>query len=642
MGRPGSVGYKEALDTVISCVYEHVTIPIDVYNGSSTPMNTHYSFRQVSNRYLLYRTEDGHSGELPCIIILQMDKDANNRIYIFKFIWEPCANHPVNGSIWIEKLLCDRTKTNTNIIDAIQPFLEKSDPYNTSVDVKVCIPQPDGSTETLHVTETGLDVVKDPIRTLGGFHSNKAYNMVIAQDTEHTLRLLLGQGAFKLKLYKTEDIFDPPYSPRDTYAPDVPALVTISHHFHPMDQFVEETSNCQPHGVTGMIATAQLIMRRNVSAAPVRSMGLNRTTALYAEMKPCEITQVLHAMRLVTDDPHIATSLNKLRAKNSPVDKVVTLVSDSTLLCKALISSDPIRDIRLHKCGVLNYAIAHQNTSITCFLNRNVGLDIAEISTALYSGIAFCHACAYDAAPSITNKEGMRMNLINVSDFTEDRLSAVHACVVEDKLYLKTHPNLSVHGSFDYIPSWSLLRHNFRVLDGISEHMAPMEIECIAAASGLVYFRRKSDGPISTGTDLVAFIGAVYVPPMLSTTAKPKSLETVKPISLRMDPKTHALVPLVSQLAVQNASSRRVFLQNATDTLFHLNSICFNNPGTQFGKTNYHLMLRKTWLHTHLIRAAILCGGVNNPEYYEVFAHLSTLAVQSLDRVDYWASVPYV
>ena len=142
--------------------------------------------------------------------------------------------------------------------------------------------------------------------------------MVIAQDAEHTIRVLVGNGVFKMKLYKTEDLFTSSYSPEDI---DTPALFTLSHHFHPMDQLVEETP--QPNqpavsgeglrGVTGMLATAQLIMRRNVSAAPVRSMGSNRTTALYSEMRPCEITRVLQAMRLVTDNPHVATSLNRRR-----------------------------------------------------------------------------------------------------------------------------------------------------------------------------------------------------------------------------------------------------------------------------------------------------------------------------------------
>ena len=129
-------------------------------------------------------------------------------------------------------------------------------------------------------------------------------------------------------------------------------------------------------------------------------MGSNRTNSLYSSMRPCEIIRVLQAMRLVTDNPYVATSLNRLRTNNYPKGAVVTRVSNAALTCSASCS-ELTGDVRLHQCGAQSYAIAHQNASITCFLNRNIGLNMAEISTALYSGIAFCHACAYDARPTL-------------------------------------------------------------------------------------------------------------------------------------------------------------------------------------------------------------------------------------------------
>ena len=674
MNRTDSDEYNEALNTVVSCLNQHIY-------SSSTPVNTQYSLKQVGSRYLLYRAEDDKQfprigelpGEFPRIVILQMRQTARNHIHVFHCTWDPCVEYLTSGSVSMGVTLSDKTISNTDILRSLQPFLEAPDPTDvtrswcpsnidaTNVCVTVCIPQPDGLLKTLHVTSTGLQCVRHALRGQGGLSSHNIHNFIIAQDAEHTLRVLIGQGAFKMQLHKTEDIFTPSHSQKDT---DTPALIKISHRFHPMDQLVEETAEtllptglgeglC---GVTGMLATAQLIMRRNMSAAPLRSMGSNRTNSLYSSMRPCEIIRVLQAMRLVTDNPYVASSLNRLRTNNSPKGAVVTLVSNADLTCSAscseLTGDGPklTGDVRLHQCGAQSYAIAHQNASITSFLNRNIGLNMAEISTALYSGIAFCHACAYDARPTLTNKQGKSMNLINMSDFTVDQMDAVHAYVIEDNIYLKTQTLPSVNVSFNHTPSWSRLRHNFRVSDGTGEHHIPSQIECIATASGLVYFRREDEEYSLNDIDSAAFIGAVYVPPKLnlrSTEQKPAK-SPVKPSSLQIYNSalphliTHALVPLVSQLAVQNASSRRVFLQNATETLFHLNSICLNNPVTRFGKPCNHVMLRKAWLHTHMLRAARLCEGVNNADYYALFAHLSNKAAQPLNRVDYWASIPYV
>ena len=647
---PVSDKYKEAINTVISGVYQHATIPIEDYSGASTPVNTQYTIKAVGTRYLLHRAEDGTTDKFPQLVIVPMCKQSGYHMHVFQCTWGHCINPVTRGSVSMEVILADPTKTNTDIIRFINPYLKKPDPTDvtkgwcssssdtTATGVDVCIPQPDGSTGTLHVTPTGIQCVRHAIRGLGGLPTHNFQNVLIAQDAAHTLRVFVGQGTFKMQLHKTDDIFTSSYCIQDT---DTPALVTISHHFNPMDKLVEETTNpllqTGSNGVTGMIATTQLIMRRNVPAAPVRSMGSNRTAALYSDMRPCEITRVLQAMRLVTDNPHVATSLNRLRTNNYPNGKVVLLESDAVLVC-----GEQTRDVRLHQCGALSYAIAHQNASIACFLNRNIGLDMAEISTALYSGIAFCHACAYDAWPTITNKQGMRMNLINVSDFTADRINAVYAYVAEDTLYLNTGTTPPVRSSVHCTPAWSRLRHNFRALDGNCENHNPINIDCIATASGLLYFRRDDDESSLDNTGPVAFTGAVYVPPnlnLLSNIYTEKAVENHTTVP-RNTP--HALVPLVSQLAVQHTSSRRVFLQNATDTLFHLNSLCLHNPATRFGKPRNHLLLRKAWLHTHMIRAARLCGGVANAEYYSLFAHLSNKAARSLDRVDYWATVPYV
>lgn len=674
MNGTDSLEYNQALETVVSCVYKYATIPIGISNSYSTPVNKKYSLKQVGSRYLLYRAEDDKHGEFPTLVILRMYKTETNHIHVFHCTWDPCVEYQTSGSVSIGATLSDINTSNMVILRSLQPFLGAPDPTDvtrswcpssidaTTVCATVCIPQPGGLIETLQVTPTGLQCIRHALRGQGGLSSPNVHNVIIAQDANHTLRVLIGRGAFKMQLYKTEDIFVPSYSENNTATP---ALVQLSHHFHPMDQLVEETA--KPllltglgdglRGVTGMLATAQIIMRRNVSATPLRSLGSNRTTALYSGMSPCEITRVLQAMRLVTDNPHVATSLNRICTNKCHKNTVVTRVSEVDLICGELAGL--AGDVRLHQCGAQSYAIAHQNAPITCFLNRNIGLNMAEISTALYSGIAFCHACAYDACPTITNKQEMRMNLINVSDFTADHIDAVHAYVKEDNLYQKIPPLQSVGVSFNYTPSWSSLRHNFHVSDDTSENHKPIRIECIASASGLVYFRREHDDFVLNDNDPELFVGAVYVPPTLNlqyiqnsisnlsnkqqvvkTAVKAKSLPKYR--SSLPNIASHALVPIVSQLAVQNPSSRIVFLQNATETLFHLNSMCLNNPVTKFGKPFNHQMLRKAWLHTHMLRAARLCGGVHKSDYYALFAHLSNKAAQPLDRVDYWANIPYV
>jgi hypothetical protein len=560
--------------------------------------------------------------------------------------------------------LTDPVKSNADVLHLMHPFLCKTPLNATDSDagsdtetvcledsVVVHIPEiHDGAREhprsaaKLRLSATGMRCARDALRERGALYTDPNMNtIVLAQDAEYTLNMWLHSGVFKLQLHDTERLL------AANAATDLP-LVTVSHRFHSMDNFVEETQllhcpssgkQCKrslPFRVTGMVAAAQTLLRRNVTAVPLRSMGSNRVASVYQDMHPVDITRVFHAMRLVSDNPQIANYLNRLRATNSPKRAIVTCVSGAVLTVPK--TEDTRVDVRLYHSSALRYAIAHQNIAVTGFLRGKCGLDIREISTALYSGIAFCHACAYDAWPVLQNDTGDTVHLINGTDFTKSEIDAVTKLVI----YETTNATKSLRDKVGSLiertgvspERWSRLRHNFRV--GVNGEFHPiLSIECHATDSGVVFFRRVKDPHAGRAT----FIGAAYVPPGHRASFTDSS-HTHRP--LHTSPRvgvSENLCLTVAELAVQTASSKRAILRNATESLFHLNSICIQNRSTRLGNRETHAMLRKAWLHTYMLRIARACGGVNNTDYYGLYAHISNLAAMPLDAAAYWGTVPY-
>jgi len=288
---------------------------------------------------------------------------------------------------------------------------------------------------------------------------------------------------------------------------------------------------------------------------------------------------------------------------------------------------DKCVDVRLRHNTALRHAIAYQNTDVTSILDKKCGIGMHEITAALLSGIAFCHACAYDAYPTLQNTTGGFMHLVNGTDFTASSIEAIKKLVTDETLKIVDETR------------WSGIRHNFRVATATGPFCEPLAIECHVTDAGVVFFRREKDDFVEQFSQ--QFIGAAYVPPSLNKFNDLNKFDGSQQFSGAVYV-PHALQASLTALAVQTTSSKRTFLRNATESLFHLNSICIQNRQTRLGKPKTHAVLRTAWLHTQMLHAARVCGGMHNADYCGVYAHLSNLSTQPLDVAGYWASVPYV
>jgi hypothetical protein len=599
--------------------------------------------------------------------------------------------------------------------------------FSPGVALTVRVTRDDVCVAVIPVMPTGLQCARNALRNTGAMrytslpgepvNTECTHMIVIAQSHEYTLSMLLYVGTFNLRLHKTEDIFS-----CSTHYTEPVALVTMSHKFNSLDSVVEHIvtekdktgSFTGSTRVAGMLSVTQELLRLNVIAQPVRSMGSNCKVGLYTDMHPYDVTHALRAMRLVTDNKRLANSLNRQHC-----GVVVQCVSSTELLCIEEVSdttthrsttcntdgmgdTHPHTDFRIHGSNTLNYAIAHQNAGITTILNRSIGLDMQEISATLYSGISFCHACAYDEYP-MQVKPGFSVHLINASDFPTHCTDEVYKLLMTEAVALS---------SVSSVVHWSRVRHNFHVNERINYNtQAPLAIECHATTSGLVFFRRM--GEKSSPGGVGDFFGAVYVVPSLvrdlclvndmscnqtgethtivdvlctelhtphqpllihamssgvqlplvvdsgtMTTNPAEEPRGSAPLSTYSHPNAHRpvhkIVQLVSQLTSQTPTSNILFLRNATETLFHINSICIHNAIHHKHDTNslqrvsgfisskQHEKLRKVWLHTYMIRASKLCGSSQKAEFYRIYAHLSNLAALPVNSAGYWRTIPYV
>jgi hypothetical protein len=114
------------------------------------------------------------------------------------------------------------------------------------------------------------------------------------------------------------------------------------------------------------------------------------------------------------------------------------------------------------------------------------------------------------------------------------------------------------------------------------------------------------------------------------------------PVAVHTD---HPLISVVKKLTSETLSSKSILLRNATETLHIINAMCVHNNhfSTATGDTKKHQkMLRSAWLDTYTHRAAKLSAGIQNPQFYDIYAHLGNLAEIPLNSVGYWATIPYV
>jgi hypothetical protein len=518
-----------------------------------------------------------------------------------------------------------------------------------------------------HDERMGLELVENELRdaelgTIGGLEpslvTSETRKVIIAQDHVYTLIMHLCDGTFKLYLHHTDDLFE-----CDEFNETPTAIAVVSHNFHNLDSIVEQINRNyitykknQDH-VFGMIAVVNTLLRQNVVAAPVRSIGSNCNTALYTDLHPVDIAQALGAMGLLSDKPHIVKTLNRIYRSvvvrhtmcAIPVDKkcngLIPPVSAYNNNNNNNKNNNNSVDFRLHHSGALNYAIAHQNMHVTRVLNRNMGLDMKEISTALYSGIAFCHSCAYSCLPTTGS-----VHLINETDFTKTSEGKI-----QDMIDCDTQTFLSANPAVE----WITLRHNFQVQTdgrGAKERRRTpvLIVKCCITENGLILFRRF--GKVDEN-----FIGGVYIAPgiykhyILKGTAKMKSTEDDIPTNITPSLHTpdessshsfphpvHAIVPIIKKLATKTIVSKSDLLQNATELLFHINAICIHNTRSGYKAKKSHEMLRNAWLVKYMVCASRICEGVCNADFCSIYAHLANLASLPLNSAGYWATVPYV
>ena len=626
------------------------------------------------------------------------------------------------GATELLRLTHDTATHNAVIIRAMQPFMranhsvvDRGDQDGLVVHVAQC----DGSNSYVPILEIGLKAARDALRRKAGVYAS----IVIAQTTEYTISMELRSGLFKLRLDRTDDLFE---SERGCSGDDgrSSALTSLSHQFHWLDSVVEEThtarrrvvssslhktaQNCRQR-VSGMLPVVQAILRDNVAAVRIRSMGCNPAVSTYAGMHLADIALVLRTLCLVTDNCKLAGAINGVYR-----GIVVTHITDTALVSGATLPrtgcnlvqqpsaghlaavlktdhrycddydydydcNNTLVDFRVLHSGALRYATAHQNTRISALLMNSLGLDIQATSTALYSGIAYCHSCAYDTPP-VQVTPGVWTHLINASDFP------VHLRNTVDCVLVTAAKELISCGS--PVP-WSTLRHNFRVPNG---HVTAVGVECHVTKSGFVFFRCAKDAPPCVGAVCSGsgsgsgsskhgeFVGAVYIAPSFvralfvadggdssssssSAVAAPASLceassstaAAARP-SWRTRRPTHPLVDVVTRLAAEAPASKDLLLRNATETIFHINAMCVHNDVCQLQRPNkelstaaasrlnekHHAMLRTVWLHTNMVKASRVCAGVQNAEFCRIYAYLSNLAQLPLNDVSYWATMPFV
>jgi len=561
----------------------------------------------------------------------------------------------------MNKLLRDVRRSNVSVSRHILPILCKvlrgASTAQTAVACRAAAPCPEGITVrvprahgepagTLQIDPLGLECARANLRKRSCLPEWAAEvpasadacgcHVVLAQNESYTASMQLCADAFSLQLHHTEDLFANPSGA----AP----LVSMSHRFHPLDRVVEEVHGDQrTRGkVTGLLAAAQALLRRNMVAASVHSLGVNHGADAYTGMHAMEAAQVAQAMQLVSDDAHVANAVD-LHYRANVVQPVhgSELFGGEAAPAAPAAGAAPATDFHMHHSGALSYAIAHQNTAVTGVLNRGTGLDLQQISTALYSGVAFCHACAYEVAAGDT-----AVHVVNASDFSGAASTAAAALAAD-----------AVHAASQAAPAggWSELRHSFHVARCAGERGAgsdgetapPLGVVCHATSSGLLVFRRSGDCASAP-----SFVGVVYVPPCLvdqrPLAQQPCSaapLASAPPAQTATRPQTLALLASVTELAAHTPSSRHALLSTATRSLFHLNAMCMhsnhNHSSSPGMKRRHHEVMRKAWLHTHALRAARLCGGVTNAAFNSIYAHLSNLAALPLNSAGYWATVPY-
>ena len=548
----------------------------------------------------------------------------------------------------ILKNLVDIKVHNREIIIEMQFFSHAFQPSHIDLTPKydaeqeVFIPMQSASDAVLPITRLGLMNARKSLRTIGSVVASKpnmnisdfTRNIVITHNQHFHMNMDIHAGVFKLCLYHTEDVF---HNDTQKNMQAVPITV-LSHTFHHLDKMVEEIHtdhtihNKRPQRVRGMLKLANSLLRGNMPLAYVRKIATTPDDAMYRDMSERDIVSALAGLKLQHDDADVVRILNKaydgVFAKQTDANELKTIQSIKSTKTPVNYTK-PSVDFRLLTSGCLNYAIAHQNTSISGKLNKNWGMDYREISTALCSGISYCES-GLDF-----NTWSFETGFINETDF-----SMTQRTQIKEMIHMKKHD------IFEYSRSdegWENVRHNFTT--GENDHMGI--ITCKIMQEGWLLFQLQG---MSIGVYVVPSLyrisaqaltssNQVKIPDVIETGVK--IVDIIKPVITRNHKSTNNATNRESkmkQIGNKHVGCRISLLCNATEMLYYINIIFMHNAPQE----NIHKLVRDAWLVTHMIYAAKICGGFNNSEFYMIYSHLQNLKSLPLDSVGYWATVPYV
>ena len=627
-------------------------------------------------RYILY---SGSDSTIPSFVFMwslhqqkhgeKKNNHLNKVLQVFSFTGD--VGVVGGGGVSLIQSLHNPSAINAHIIRDMAPFIWRpaatvsNGAIRTNIRVQrddlvsvVGVRDKSGHVSDLNVYTVGVETVDAMTKCIGGMgdcprnaRALLQHRATIARNETYTLDALFWKGTFFLSLYQTHDILTCSDSSIETLVP----LVTLSHDFHFMGSIVEQR-RYNPSGddgtITGMLKVVHAILRREIPAAPIRFMVGTRDVQVYRDMQAVDVTQILRAMRLVSDDRAVVKFINARHSGSI----VATLVKSDKLIPpkylpgtarnsdKCCGSAEPCSDFVLHHSGTLRYAVAHTNKHIMTRLKRSPGLNVPEVCTLLHSGIAFCCSYAYGMAPTEIY-HGVGVHLINRSDFPSDCEDLVDAAITAAVDVMQS----------ETVVLWVQVSHNFCVQAAVDTKNHKIELECHIAETGLVFFRRKGH-VVTTGGSCTA---SVYIPPgiirtlpgLVDLAIEPPVIPTPTPAVIPLHPipvyvhDEHPLVQVATKFGSENLLNKQSLLRNATETLFMINAICVHNK-TLLDKSGssvkYHKMLRTVWFHTYVHRAVQLCGGMQNIQFYTIYAHIGNLAALPLNNVGEWAQVPYV
>jgi hypothetical protein len=564
-----------------------------------------------------------------------------------------------NTSSYMIQALLDTRIHNSDIVSRMLMFSHACKPSDidltpdSDIEQNVYIPMQSGR-GTLPITRLGLEHARNSLRTVGcmilseGEMTGSGFtrNILIAQNHHFQVNMNLHAGVFKLCLYHTEDVLQNDPKTNTTAIP----IVVISHTCHRLDNMVEEihtdhtVQNKRQSGVYGMIKLANSLLRESIPLTSITSIASIPDDEMYRDMSNVDIVKSLAALKLQHDNASVVSTLNKAYggkfAKHTDADELKTIQCIKSVQYPEKDSERSI-DFKLVPSGCLNHAIAHQNQNLSGPLNKSMGWDLREISTALCSGMAYCESRPYATMCQYG------IGLVNETDFSTKQRS-----IIKKVIHMKQKEMFKDDGS------WKTVRHNFTINKVKNDHI----IECTITHGPLLLFRRQG---MSIG---VYAMPCLYEEPIQQLTSHSLAsqlniMDTIEtgakiidiinpgiesnPKSTIKTPNKHSkssynIIPTMNQIGNKYVGCRTSLLCNATEMLYYINVICMHNAPTRFEKKNIHQLVRDAWLVTHMIYAAKICGGYNNSEFYMIYSHLQNLKSLPFDSVGYWATVPYV